>query len=115
MNKKELEEILINKVERIDSFEQNMDVVLKNLTVKINDVDAGWITLYGELYPKNGDKLESDLKLICVIYDNQGSIIIKEERVVYQEEFFGFEVFDFNIFEDEIAYEVGKIMIYPKK
>ena len=51
----------------------------------------------------------------CVLYDNEGSIIAKETTYIDSEEFFGYEVVEFNFQEDGIADEIGKIRIYPKK
>ena len=117
MSKKELEKILLSKIERLEAFEERMKVRLDNLTIKINDIDEGNLTLFGELHPRDGGtELKEKINLMCVIYNAKGEIIKKDQyNTLYPEDFFGFEVFNFDFYEDGIIHEIGAIRIYPTK
>lgn len=116
MNQKQLENHLLTTIERLEAFEDRMNVSLEKLTIRINDVEEGYFTIFGELHPKDGEAtLEEGIKLMCIVYNNEGGIIAKEDYIFEPEEFFGFEVFDFNLYENVTAHEVGSIRIYPTK
>jgi len=116
MSKKELEKILLSKIERLEAFEERMNVRLDNLSIKINDIDDGDFTLFGELHSRDGGtELKERINLMCIVYNAKGEIIEKKQDVIFPEDFFGFEVFDFDFYEDGIIHEIGAIRIYPKK
>ncbi len=116
MSKKELEKILLSKIERLEAFEERMNVRLENLSIKINDIDDGDFTLFGELHPRDGGtELKGRINLMCIVYNAKGEIIKKKQDAIFPEDFFGFEVFDFDFYEDGIIHEIGAIRIYPKK
>jgi hypothetical protein len=112
---KQLEKILLKKIERLDAFEERLNVSIEKLSIKVDNDDSAWFTLYGELHTKTNTELEETIKVVCVIYDKQGSIIEQDDKYFLKDSFFGFEVFEFRFQEDGIANEVGSIRIYPKK
>lgn len=113
LSPKQLEKILLKKIERLDAFEERLNVSIEKLSIKVyND---GYFSLFGELHNKTTTELEGTIKVVCVIYDKQGSIIEQDEKYFLKDSFFGFEVFEFKFYEDGIAHEIGSIRIYPKK
>lgn len=105
---------LKQKIERLEAFEERIQIRMENFSVKIEHEEK-WVTLFCEVYPLNGTNISSDFSVECILYDNEGSIIAKESANIYSDEFFGFEVVEFNFQEDGIADEIGRIRIYPKK
>ena len=105
---------LNSKIERFEEFEERMQVNLGNLSVKVEDEDK-WVTIFCEVHPKHGTNIDSDMDIECILYDKGGAIIGKENEQIYSDDFFGFEIVEFNFQEDGIADQIGKIKIYPKK
>lgn len=112
---KQLEKILLKKIERLEAFEERLNVSIEKLSIKVDNDDSAWFSLFGELHSKTNTELEETIKVVCVIYDKQGSIIEQEYKYFLKDSFFGFEVFEFRFQEYGIANEVGSIRIYPKK
>jgi hypothetical protein len=112
---KQLEKKLLNCIERLDVFEERLNVNFENISIRIDPFYDLWFELLGELHTKNGTELEETCSIECILYDNQGSIINQESKYISKDSFFGFEVFKFNFQRDGVANEVNKIRIYPKK
>lgn len=115
LSPKQFEKILLKKIERLDAFEERLGVAFENISLKLDDSYI-WAKLFCELHSINGTKLNESIKIECVLYSNDGSILEKESKIVYKEDFFGFELIEF-IFTGNIdmASNVSKIRIYPKK
>lgn len=112
---KQLEKILLKKIERLDAFEERLNVRIEKLSIKVDNDDSAWFSLFGELHSTTSIELEETIKVVCVIYDKQGSIIEQNDKYFIKDSFFGFEVFEFRFIEYGIANEVGSIRIYPVK
>ena len=112
---KQLEKILLKKIERLEAFEERLNVSIEKLSIKVDNDDSAWFRLFGELHSKTNTELEETIEVVCVIYDKQGSIIKQKYIYFLKDSFFGFEVFEFWFQEYGIANEVGSIRIYPKK
>jgi hypothetical protein len=111
---KQFEKNLLNKIERLEVFEEKFGVYFENLSIKMKDADDQWFSIFGEFHLVNGTNIDDDLTIECIIYDNEGLILLKEVYYIWSESFFGFEVIEFVIQEDGIAEKVGKIRIFPK-
>lgn len=108
-----LEKSLLQKIERLEAFEERMMIRLENISIRINEFSR--LTLFCEVHPVNGTKLAEDIKLECVIYDKEGAILVVGKNYLYEEDFFGFEILEFSFSDAELIDKVGKIRIYPKK
>lgn len=108
---KQLEKSLLKRVERLEAFEERLEISIQNISIKIES----YITLFCEIYPVNGSSIKENFKIECVIYDNDGLVLDRNERYLQSDDFFGFEVIELNFFGDDIAKQISKIRIYPKK
>jgi hypothetical protein len=108
---KQLEKSLIKRIERLEAFEERLEVSIQNISIKVEN----YITLFCELHPINGTSIEEDINVECVIYDKEGLVIDKTSASIDSDEFFGFEILEMNFFGDNIGERINKIRIYPKK
>jgi len=112
---KQLEKNLLKRIERLEAFEERLDINFEKLSIKVDNDDSLWFSLLGELHANSGTELKESLDVVCVLYDNQDGIIEQSSEYFGSDDFFGFEVFEFRFQEDGIAEQVSKIRIYPKK
>lgn len=114
INMKEiLEKSLLQRIERLEAFEERMMIRLENISIRINELN--WIILFCEVHPVNGTKLSKDIRIECVIYDKEGAILEVGQNYLDEENFFGFEILEYKFYNgEELADKVGKIRIYPK-
>lgn len=103
---------LLNKIERLEAFEERLNVRFENISVKI-DVN-GWLLIFFELHSNTGITLEQFTKIECVAYDIDGQILEINYSYADEKSFFGFEVFKFSFQEDGIADKINKLRLYPK-
>jgi hypothetical protein len=108
-----LEKSLLQKLERLEAFEERMMIRLENISIRINEYN--WLKIFCEVHPIQGTKLIEDIKIECVIYDKEGAILVVDQNYLYEEDFFGFEILEYSFNEAELVDQVGKIRIYPKK
>lgn len=104
---------LLNKIERLDAFEERLFVRLENISVKVDD--ESWVTIFFELHSNKGNTIDETIKVECIAYDSEGQIIAIESNYAIKDRFFGFEVFEFRFAEDKIADKINKLRLYPKK
>ncbi len=104
---------LLNKIERLEAFEERLNVRFENISVKTNE--SGWVFLLFELHTNNGTTLEEILNIVCTAYDIDGQILEVDDCTAYKDNFFGFEVFKISFIEDGIADKINKLRLYPKK
>lgn len=105
---------LLNKIERLEAFEERLNVRFENISIKISGYDNGWFSIFLELYSNTGTKLEQLTKIECVAYDINGQILGVKNTHAFKEKFFGFEVFELVFQVDGIAEKVNKLRLYPK-
>lgn len=110
---KKIGKALINKIERLEAFEERMQIRFENFTIKVDE--EKWVRILFEVYPINGTTINSSMDIECILYDKENSILEKDYTYINSEDFFGFEVVELNFQEDGIADEINKIRIYPKK
>ncbi len=108
---KQLEKNLLKRIERLEAFEERLEVSIQNISIKVEN----YITLFCELHPINGTSIEEDINIECVIYDKEGLVIDKTSASIDSDDFFGFEILEMNFFGDNIGEQINKIRIYPKK
>jgi len=115
LSPKQLEKILLKKIERLEAFEERLGVTFENISLKLDD-NYIWAKLFCELHSSNGTKLNESIEIECVLYSSDGTILEKNSEYVNEEDFFGFELIEFSFFGNiEMANNVSKIRIYPKK
>ena len=110
----ELEKDILKRIERLEAFEERLGVSIQNLSVRIES-ERKWLTIFYELYSASGTTIKEYVTLECILYDEYGLIIDKENFTVGPDKFFGFEVIKAEFREYGIAERVGKIRVYPKK
>jgi len=110
---KEIGKRLIKRIERLEAFEERMQIRLENFTIKVDE--EKWVRILFEVYPIDGTTIDSNMNIECILYDKENSILEKDYTYITSEDFFGFEVVELNFQEDGIADEIDKIRIYPKK
>lgn len=110
---KQLESYLLRSLERLDAFEERLNVRFENISVKVDN--EGWVVLLFELHTNNGTTLEETMKIECTAYDVDGQILEVVDNYAFIDKFFGFEVFKFQFQEDGIANKINKLRLYPKK
>lgn len=112
---KQLEKTLLKKIERLDAFEERFGVTFENISLKITDSYI-WAKLFFELHSLNGTKLNESIEIECVLYGSDSSILEKKSVNVSKNDFFGFELIEITLTGSiEMASNVSKIRIYPKK
>jgi hypothetical protein len=108
-----LEKSLLQKIERLEAFEDRMKIRLENISVSIKDDD--WVKFFLEIHPQKGNKLEENMIIECILYDSNGGILDRDNNWLDSEDFFGFEVMEFSFQLDNILDRISKVRIYPKK
>lgn len=111
---KQLEKNLLNRIERLEAFEERLGVSYQNISIKI-DNEQNWFTLFYELHSKTGTTLNEHLYIHCTLYDKDGLIITEDSGIISCKTFFGFQVIKTRFQQDGIAKDVSKIRIYPSK
>jgi hypothetical protein len=103
---------LTKLIERVESFEQRLDVVLSGLYAASED-DSDWVSVRGELRPRQGDTLRSSVKLTVTAFDAHGRVIDTGHAYFDKDEIFGFETFeiDINVSADNLA----KLRLHPSQ
>lgn len=112
-----IEKSLLNKIERLEAFEDQVNIKMENISVSLtsNYQPYKYFSIYFEAHPISGTKILETIVFECVLYNNEGSIFLKETRSIHKDNFFGFEVIEFDFFLDDGLDQIGKIRLYPKK
>ena len=114
-NRKILEKSILNKIERLEIFEEKMKVRFENISVKIQ-FEGEFLDLFFEVHPLIGTEILESTIIECVLYNKGGSIIDTYNRTIYPEDFFGFELMKFSFSDNyDFVSSIGKIRLYPKK
>jgi hypothetical protein len=108
-----LAKALLQKIERLEAFEDRMKIRIENISMRIDD--NNYFRIFCEVHPVSGTSISEHITLECVIYDTTGAISLVESANLYSDDFFGFEVIKFSITDSEVVDRIGKIRIYPKK
>lgn len=108
---KQFEKSLLKRIERLEAFEERFEISIQNISIKVES----FISLFCEIHPINGTTIKENFEIECVIYDKDGLVLNKKSAHLYAEDFFGFEVLELNFFGDDVAAQISKIRLYPKK
>ena len=103
---------LLKKIERLEAFEERLDVRFENISVKIYENNS--FSVYCEIHSNKGSNLEKSIKIECTAYDAEGQILEVKNRYVLKDNFFGFEILEFYFEDGGIADKISKLRIYPK-
>jgi len=103
-------------VERLELFEERLDVYLEALTVLYHTEpydghDFDYLIVMGEMYAKNEPTLKQNVTLIVTAYNSAGRVIGLEECKFWKHRFFGLEAFQVKMKLHEMPI---KIRIYPR-
>jgi hypothetical protein len=112
---KVLEKSLLNKVERLEAFEERASVTFENLSIKVQSF--GGIAIFFEVYPRNGSSIpveNGSITIECILYGEGNKILETDNTYVNPKNFFGFELVKILFNDINIADEIKKIRIYPK-
>lgn len=112
LSPKQLEKNLLKRIERLEPFEDRLGIYFDKMSVKVNE-DLTFV-IYFEVHSIKGTNLENTLRVFCVLYNLEDSILAKTDIYVQREKFFGFTTKEF-WFSGVIATDVNKIRIYPEK
>ncbi|WP_396168382.1 hypothetical protein [Flavobacterium sp.] len=104
---------LLKKIERLEAFEERLNVRFENISIKIH-LD-NWVKIISELHSNNGTTIDQSISVECVAYDIDGQILDVSNCNVNNDAFFGFEILEFYFNENGIADKINKIRLYPKK
>lgn len=104
---------LLNKVERLEAFEERLSVRFENTSIKVDD--DGWVSILFELHSNKGTTLDGTIVVECTAYDKDGQILGIQNNYAIKDRFFGFEVFELRFAENDIADKINKLRLYPKK
>ncbi|MBG6110603.1 hypothetical protein IWX84_001482 [Flavobacterium sp. CG_9.10] len=113
IQRKQIEKRLINRIERLEAFEERLGVSIQNLSVSYN-YDYGNSFVFFELHSNEGSTIKDRITVECIYYGIDGSIIYQNDNTVSPADFFGFEVISFRV-QDEFLDQISKIRLYPKK
>jgi hypothetical protein len=103
---------LLNKIERLEAFEERLSLRFENISIKIYANNA--VSVYCEIHSNKGTTIEKTVKIECTAYDNDGQILDVKNTYVSKDNFFGFEILEFYFGDDEIADKINKLRLYPK-
>ncbi|HET8572907.1 MAG TPA: hypothetical protein VFL76_03460 [Edaphocola sp.] len=113
---KQIEKLLLKKVERLEPFEERLGVSIEKVSIKVHsDLNNSYsFTLYGELHLRENSQLERTIKLNLIIYDKEGNIAHRADTYFKPSTFFIFQVFDLYVSSDYISpNSIGSIRLYP--
>ena len=102
---------LLDKIERLEAFEERLDVRFENISVKIYENNS--ISVYCEIHSNNETTISQTIKSECVLYDD-GQILDVKQAYVLKDNFFGFEILEFYFGDEGIASKISKLRLYPK-
>jgi len=103
---------LLKKIERLETFEERLEVRLENISLKVDN--DGWVFIFFELHSNKGSTIEKMITIECTAYDVDSHILEVQKCTAYKDDFFGFEVFKLSFQEDGIAGKINKLRLYPK-
>ncbi len=107
---------LLSKIERLEAFEDRVNIKIENISIKVYDGEKiDFFLILFEVHPKSGTKIQENIEIECVLYNKDGAILQKENKYIREKNFFGFEVIEFGLNMDGDIDQIGKIRIYPKK
>ena len=102
---------LTHKVERLELFEEKLEVILQGISVFAEDQ---YISICGELLSAKGTGISSNIRIYFAIYDMLDRVVKHAYKIIDKECFLGLETFVVNIFNVDID-NISKIRIYCQR
>lgn len=88
---------------------------LEVLSVGIANVDEdGWFQVVIEILKKNSEKLDVSLDIKVNCYDEDG-IISSNSKILFAEDFSGYDTLVIHFQEDNLIYKTNKIRVFVTK
>ncbi|MDO5695870.1 MAG: hypothetical protein Q4P30_03830 [Eubacteriales bacterium] len=112
-NLKNVRSELQGHIERIESMEEKLGVIMENISVKIDDADS--LEILGEISAAKGDIIDRDIKIKANLYNEDNEIIGNEEAYITQEDFMGYDTFQLTFYQEEIALRTKRVKVYVTK
>ena len=105
---------ITNLIERLDAFEERCGVRLESLSAYIQRIadPPFYITICGELHPREGAQLVQDIEIVVVAYDSHGRAVDTTSDFIYAANFFCLETIDITV--SVPVDDVKRVRIYPK-
>lgn len=103
---------ILKKIERLEAFEERLDVRFENISVKIYENNS--VSVYCEIHSNKGTAIEKSIKIECIAYDAESQILEVKNTYVSKDDFFGFEILEFYFGDGGIADKISKLRLYPK-
>ncbi len=111
---KKIKNLLREKVEKFEVFEENLQIKIENVSIKVEDLQN--LSVFCEVFPRKGTNIHDNIAIEFVLYDFDGSIIDKAESHIYSDDFFGLEVVEAEFYsESDFIEDIDRIRIFPKK
>lgn len=106
---------LLNKIERLEAFEERLSVRFENVSIVVELRRQIYYQVIFELH-SNKPVIDQDIVLVCVAYDIEGKILKLNDNKfgVQKDKFLGFDVFEFLFYGEEILNKTAKLRLYPK-
>jgi hypothetical protein len=98
-----------DRLERLPAFEERAGVHLEALFAEIENE---FLSVNGELHPREGNQLSADIELVVTAHDAQGRVLKMETASFDRESFFQFE--PFSVVLEGLPSPPARIRIYPK-
>lgn len=105
-----MEKDITKLLERLEAFEERLGVTLEGLFASIDQ--NKYITVNGEIHPREGTQLTQNVQLVVSAYDSSGRVLNTASNYFRADSFFGFETFSITLVPSPVA--VSKVRIYPK-
>lgn len=110
---KQLEELLLSKIIRMEALEMQFGIELRNLTVVYYSNDGVYINY--EIASMSGAELKMPFHLNFVVYDKNNSIRQKERSFYRKLELGNLQIDQTDLYLHTEIENVAKLLIYPSE
>lgn len=109
-NTKEKSIELKHCVERIEAFENKLNIRLENISIKPDD----GVQIYFDVYSCDGKELANSVTISAVAYDENNMIMAKDSTFIDNDKFMGFGTYSCKLRNLNFN-NISKIRLYPSK
>jgi hypothetical protein len=102
---------LTHKVERLELFEEKLEVILQGISVFAEDQN---LSIYGELLSAKGTGIISNIRIYFAVYDKLDRVVNHDYKIICEERFLGLETFVVILRNVDID-NISKIRIYCQR
>lgn len=122
LSKKEAANYLMDKIERIEPFEEKLGIRYESISVKVDYLDfydEPWkVTVLGDVIEHENGNLANfqtwQIETVVNLYDENNRIIATGGSSFQVREYLGFTTFEVSINQLESIEEIKRIRIYPR-